>query len=172
MTLTRVAIFAGTHWIVGMINTEGQRLNELANDRTSDFFSVVEVRVHTELDLNRPLASLTRMVIPKKGVTLVASLEERHEAPENRRTYLQRKLAFPMFVTVPGVHITGKLHLPTRLDPVALLSRLAAEGSGFFALADAQVAQLRQLGGADVAPVVLIAKQALTGCYVAESPVE
>lgn len=101
MTLTRVAIFAGTHWTVGMLNTEGRRLNELANDRTSDFLSLVE-------------------------------------PPENRRMYLQRKLAFAMFVTVPGAHITGKL----------------------------------LLGGADVAAVVLIAKQALTGCHIGESPVE
>lgn len=171
MTLTRVAIFAGTHWTVGMLNTEGRRLNELANDRTSDYLSLVEAQVHSEPDLRRPLTARTRVVIPKKGVTLIASLEDLHEAPENRRMYLQRKLAFAMFVTVPGAHITGKLHLPTRLDPVALLSRLAAEGSGFFALADAEVTQLSLLGGADVAAVVLIAKQALTGCHIGESPV-
>ena len=39
------------------------------------------------------------------------------------------------------------------------------------ALADAEVTQLSLLGGADVAAVVLIAKQALTGCYIGESPV-
>jgi hypothetical protein len=171
MTLTRVAIYAGTHWIVGMLNTEGRRLNELANDRTSEFFSVVEAHVHGEPDLRQALTMLPRMVIPKKSVTLIASLEDRHEAPEKRRTYLQRKLAFPIFVTVAGADITGKLHLTTRLDPVALLSRLAAEGGGFFAVAEAEVVQLPLLGGAEVAPVVLISRQALTGCYIADSPV-
>lgn len=171
MPSTRVAVYAGTHWIVGLLNTENRRLNEIANDRASEFFSLTEARVHTEPDLSQALTMLPRMVIPKVAVTLIASLEERHEAPDKRRTYLQRKQAFPVFITVPGSEVMGRLHLGTRTDPVALLARLASDGSAFFAVSDAEVLQLPALGGAEIAPFVLIARQAVTGCYLADMAV-
>ncbi len=171
MPPTRVAIYAGTHWVVGLLNTENRRLNEIANDRASEFFSLTDARVHAEPDLRQPLTMLPRIVIPKSAVTLLAPLEERHEAPEKRRTYMQRKLAFPIFVTVAGAEILGNLHLTTRVDPVALLARLATEGATFFAVADAEVVQLPSLGGGEFASVVLIARQAVTSCYLADAPV-
>ncbi len=171
MSSTRVAVYAGTHWIVGLLNTENRRLNEVANDRASEFFSLTEARVHTEPDLSQALTMLPRMVIPKLAVTLIASLEERHEAPDKRRTYMQRKQAFPVFITVAGSEVMGHLHLSARMDPVALLARLTTDGAAFFAVSDAEVVQLPILGGTDLAPVVLIARQAVTGCYLADVPV-
>lgn len=170
MALTRVAVFAGSHWIVGSLQTDGRRLNEVANDRASEFFSIVDARVHHGPDLRQPMTTLPRMVVPKSAVTLIASLSDRHEAPEKRRTYLQKKLVFPVFVTVNGSDVTGHLHLGSRVDPVALLVRMAAEGATFFAVSDAEVTQLPVLGGGDLAPVVLIARTAVTGCYLAEAP--
>ncbi len=167
---TRVAIFAGTHWIVGLLHTDNRRLNEVANDRSSEFFSLTDAHVHAEPDLTQALTMLPRIVVPKSAVTLIASLEDRHEAPDKRRTYLQRKLAFPVFVTVPGTEVLGHMHLSARLDPIALLSRLAAEGSLFFAVSDADVIQLPRLGGGQLAPVVLIARALVTGCYLADAP--
>lgn len=168
--LTRVAAFAGTHWIVGLLNTDTRRLNEVANDRASEFFSLTDAHVHTEPDLSQPLTMLPRIVVPKSAVTLIASLEDRHEAPDKRRTYMQKKLAFPVFVTVPGSEVMGNMHLSTRVDPVALLARLAADGALFFAVSDAEVVQLPALGGGELAPVVLIARTAVTGCYLADTP--
>lgn len=169
--LTRVAVYAGTHWIVGLLNTDSRRLNEVANDRASEFFSLTDARVHTEPDLSQPLTMLPRIVVPKSAVTLLALLEERHEAPEKRRTYMQKKLSFPVFITVAGSEVMGKMHLSTRLDPVALLARLSTEGSVFFAVSEAEVLQLPLLGGGDIAPVVLVARSAVTGCYLADTPV-
>jgi hypothetical protein len=171
MSSTRVAVYAGTHWIVGLLATENRRLNEVANDRASEFFSLTDARVHSEPNLSQPLTMLPRIVIPKVAATLLASLEDKHEAPEKRRTYLQRKQAFPVFITVPGAEVMGHLHLTTRLDPVALLARLGAEGAAFFAISDAEVSQLPLLGGSDLAPVVLLARHALTGCYLADAAV-
>ena len=168
---TRVAVYAGTHWIVGLLHTDSRRLNEVVNDRASEFFSLTEASVHTEPDLAQALTMLPRVVIPKSAVTLLASLEDRHEAPDKRRTYMQKKLGFPVFVTVAGAEVVGNMHLSTRMDPVALLARLNAEGATFFAVSNAEVAQLPTLGGSDLAPVVLIARSALTGCYLADTPV-
>ncbi|MSP54667.1 MAG: hypothetical protein EXR69_03545 [Myxococcales bacterium] len=169
--MTRVAVYAGTHWIVGLLNTDGRRLNELANDRANEFLSLTDARVHREPDLSRPLTLLPRVVVPKSAVLLLALLEAQHEAPEKRRTYMQKKLSFPVFVTVAGTEVIGTMHLTTRIDPVALLARLAIEGSAFFAVADAEVPQLPPLGGAEIAPVVLVARAAVTGCYLADTPV-
>lgn len=171
MALTRVAVFAGSHWIVGFLHTDGRRLNEVANDRASEFFSLVDARVHHGPDLRTPMTTLPRMVVPKAAVTLIASLSDRHEAPEKRRTYLQKKLVFPVFVTVNGSDVTGHMHLTSRIDPVALLVRMAAEGAAFFAVADAEVTQLPMLGGSELAPVVLVARTAITGCYLADTPI-
>ncbi len=169
MPSSRVAVYAGTHWIVGLLSTENRRLNEVANDRASEFLSLTDARVHADPDLSQPLTMLPRMVVPKSAVVLIASLEDHHEAPDKRRTYLQRKQPYPVFITVPGTEVIGNLHLSTRLDPVALLARLGADGAAFFAVSDAEVAQLPQLGGAARCPVVLIARQSVTGCYLADT---
>lgn len=170
MPSSRVAVYAGTHWIVGLLSTDNRRLNEVANDRASEFLSLTDARVHAEPNLGQPLTMLPRIVVPKSAVTLLASLEDHHEAPDKRRTYLQRKQAFPVFITVPGTEIVGNLHLATRLDPVALLARLGTEGSVFFAVSEAEVSQLPLLGGAERCPVVLIARLSVTGCYLADTP--
>ena len=155
------------HHIRGSILTDGRRLLEILNAKTTDYLEVNNARVFRRDAAEECIAKLSTVVVTKVSISLIVVIEEKHEAPERRLHAFTPKVRYPVFLTLPGHEVAGKIHLTYAPDAKAVLAR---DTDDFFPLTDAVVARANSVGSLK-ANVVMVNKAHLGLFYINPSPV-
>lgn len=136
MTELKTILVTHEHLLTAEVLLHDQRLQDVLNNRNSDFLRVSNVQI-VERYGARPVANVPSAAIRKAEIGLAIPANPTHEAQEKRLTRFVQKNEFPAVLLVMGYLLRGRLQLRETDDPVVALCR---ELSEFFALPHASVA--------------------------------
>jgi len=119
----RAALALPSYLVVGAIANHGLRLLDVLNDRLTDFLTVFDVRVFPR-DC-KAIHPLSRLVVPKANISLVALPGRQHEAPEKRSVRHRPKKRYSAFLVADAFCIEGVIHLEREYDPAVFLAHHA-----------------------------------------------
>jgi hypothetical protein len=134
-----VVLITHQHRIAGAVQTKGKRLLDVLNDKTTDYLDIRDVQVFRGTDTETCVAAFPEALALKADISLMVVLAEKHEAPRKRLYGFVRKRPYPVFITVPGYEIQGRMHLTGPPEPLAVLAR---ETDVFFPVTQATVSQV------------------------------
>ncbi len=135
-TTTEVDLITQHHHYSGLVLTRGLRLADVLSDARLGVLEIQEAVLRTEGV--RPAELRCGQVFLKKRDLLLVLPKGSYEAPVRRCNYYQKKERYGAVVAMPGLLLSGVLHLPARANPWMLLD----EDSGmapFFGMTDVTV---------------------------------
>lgn len=165
-----VVFLVGDHWISGLVSHEGRRLQEILNDKTSEYLTIHEVRLYLSMEMTEPVAQLPRATVPKANVIVAMLADDTHENPRRRAASFVRKDTYLVYLTIPRMEIKGHVHLTQRSDPGTFLVRLAKEGTSFFPVTQSTVSAVGPLAEPTEAAVTLVNRAHVDLIYLSETP--
>lgn len=165
-----VVLLVGDHWVSGLIANEGRRLQDVLNDKISDYLYLTDVRLYPTAEMTEPVATVPKAVVTKANIKFAMITNEGHEAPRKRVTAYVRKDAYEVYLTIPGLEVKGYVHLVSRIDPGMFLSRMAKDGVAFFPVTQSAVSAVGPEAEASHAPVTLVNRVHVDVLYISESP--
>lgn len=136
MTELKTILVTHEHLLTAEVLLHGQRLQDVLNNRNSDFLRVTNVQI-VERHSARPVAQVPSAAIRKAEIGLAIPASPTHEAQDKRLACFVQKDEYPAVLLVMGYLVRGRLQLRETDDPVVALCR---ELSNFFALPHASVA--------------------------------
>jgi hypothetical protein len=161
----RVGCLVQDQLVVGELALNGHRLQEMLVDPASKYLHVLNASILSnggdEIDLDEA-------VVCKTHLSLIALLQDGHEAEDKRFFGFVEKKCRHASMVVSGWQLRGKIHFRGRTDPVAFLER---EVSTFFPITEAAMSRR---GETDIQyPVVFVNQAHVSLCgFAAEAPTE
>ncbi|MCR4412664.1 MAG: hypothetical protein NUV77_09595 [Thermoguttaceae bacterium] len=120
MTELRTILATYEHLLTADVPTNGQRLLDTLNDRTSDFLRVTNVQL-VQRDGTGCVASVPAAAIRKAQIGLAIPASESHEARDKRLACFVQKKEYEAILLVLGYVVRGRLQLRDTDDPVVAL---------------------------------------------------
>jgi len=165
---TPVVLVADQHLIRCGVPTDGKRLLDVLNDKTTEFLRLLEPQLSPMTDPQMRVAAFARGLVPKPNISLALIIEEKHEAPQKRANMMVRKNTFEVYVTVPGYEVRGFVHSERALEPLDFQARLVREGQVFFPITEVTLTPVGPLGEPFRAPAAMVNRNRLGLFFLAD----
>lgn len=136
MSSKKVIAAVSDYWILGTLELNDRRVQEVLNDSSSDFLKLDDVEIHVR-ETTGCVAKLDQTVIPKAKLQYVVADSCEHETPERRWNNLTAKAAYRAFAIVGDDCLSGNLHFSTK--PTDTLHTWLNRLSPFFVLTEAEL---------------------------------
>jgi hypothetical protein len=121
---TPVDVITEHHHYAGRIVTGGVRLSDILSDTRLDVLEMHDTVLRGEGARSTELRC--GQMFLKKNALLLVIPQGSHEAPIRRRNNYQKKERYGAVIALPGLVISGIVHLPPRASPWILLDENAA----------------------------------------------
>jgi hypothetical protein len=116
---TPVDVITHHHHYSGLVRTEGVRLADILSDCRLEVLEMHETVLRTEGVRSAELRC--GQILLKKKELLLAIPKGSYEAPVRRHNNYQKKERYGAVITMPGLLLSGVVHLPPRATPWMLL---------------------------------------------------
>jgi hypothetical protein len=162
--VTRVIVVVSQHWIVGSIPSNGQRIQDILRDESSNFARLIDVQIYADASHTACIAALPQAMVPKDRIELVTLPEVHHEAPVKRWNNFTARTAASISGVVSRYYIEGELQLP--VSTIDVIRALTQQLGTFFPITRASIIapDSRRIS----APVVFANKRFLN-CFHADT---
>jgi hypothetical protein len=160
-----VALVTEHYTYMGLMATNGKRLQDILNDSLTDYLNLRKVEIATSVSGDPVVQELPVATIVKENVLLGLLRQDTHEAPMKRQNYRVRRDFCEAAITIKSLRIQGAIHLPRASSQAsAILSR---DLKNFFAVTDATITY--DPNGEELTPpVVMVNKKQLSLFYVGQ----
>ena len=155
---TSVMMITHQHRLNCILQTGGQRLKEILNERTTEYLRIIDVQVFHSIDADECVANLPDALISKSSICLVIIPTEKHEAPEQRMLKRIKKNLYDTFLSVLSFEIQGTIHSIDPPHSPQLTDYLVHDLKTFFPITNATISQVNSSAKPLKVPVVIVNK--------------
>jgi hypothetical protein len=119
---TTVMLMTDSHRIFAQMNTGGERLQDLLNNKLNTCIQLYDAQIFPQAGATAPLAHFPEMTVSKLLLNLVLFQEDKYEAPTKRLYGFVAKNSYETFLTVSGYEVQGHLHFASLPRPEIFLT--------------------------------------------------
>lgn len=166
---TIVTILSEDYIYTGKVLTKGYRLADLLNDQTTEVLEMIDLSVALPSGSEAESLRCDELILRKESILLVIPRGS-YEAPVRRLYNYVVKHRYEAKVILPGVFVTGTLHLPSRATSWMLVSRTSSTPS-FVAMTDVKFKSRWSQFDTVRSDVVIFNRKSLEGLYLGFLPV-
>ncbi len=169
---TSVMMITHQHRLNCILQTGGQRIQEILNERTTEYLRIFDVQVFHSIDADVCVANLPDVVISKSSICLVIIPTEKYEAPEQRMFKRIQKKLYDTFLSVLSFEVQGTIHLIDPPHSPQLTNILVHDLKNFFPITNATISQVNSSANPLKVPVVIINKTYVGIFSICETPIK
>jgi hypothetical protein len=150
--LVRAELWLETHRVTGIIDQSGRprRLVDTLNAIDSPFVLLRDATVESLANPNEGERRFHLLHLKREAILLAFPLTNLPRSPGAEVT---AKKSVPATLMLPGLEVSGHVHLPPEIDPTAV--RMLSKDS-FLPITDAEVTQITHAGGSRREPLVVV----------------
>jgi hypothetical protein len=166
-TATQVDMVTEHHHYSGRIITRGVRLSDILSDTRLEVLEMHDTVLRAEGSRSTELRC-GRIFLKKKDLLLVIP-KGSHEAPIRRRNNYQKRDRYGALIAMPGLIVSGIVHLPSRASPWLLLDDNAGLPR-FFGLTNVTVHSSIHRSAPTQCPTAILQRDAIQSVQLTDKP--
>ena len=119
---TTVMMMTASHRILGQMNTGGERLQDILNNKLHASIQLYDAQVFRQTEAVCEPTHFPELTVSKLLLNLVLFQEDKYEAPTKRLYGFVSKNRYNTFLTVNGYEVQGHIHFTSPPKPEIFLT--------------------------------------------------